>query len=300
MRTKNKRFSILWSISKFLLIVIIGTIVTSCDHFKFKSQEDLDESDPIVATVANQHLRKSVLSFAKPETSSAEDSVNMANRYVQSWVKKQLMIREAGKSIKFDEAEINRKLLDYRYALMVYEYEKAYINSKTDQKISQREIEEYYTANQNSFTLQEIIVRTNFLKMDKGYNKNRHLEESLSKIGASEEVQKIAFEDAVNYFLEDSAWVRFEDIIINTSLVNHPNKAQLLRQNSLIKVDDGDFRYYFKILEYKLQKQIPPLEFVEDEISKILINKKRVSLIDALQREIYNRALENNEIILYE
>jgi hypothetical protein len=299
MRTKNKRFSILWSISKFLLIVTIGTIVTSCDYFKFKSQEDFDESDPIVATVANQHLRKSVLSFAKPETYSAEDSANMANRYVQSWIKKQLMIREAGKSIKFDEAEINRKLLDYRNDLMVYEYEKAYINSKTDQKINQKEIENYYTANQNSFSLQEIIVRTNFLKMEKGNNKNRHLEESLSKIGDSEKVRKIAFEDAVNYFLEDSTWIRFEDIIINTSLVNHPNKAQLLKQNSLIMVDDGDFRYYFKILEYKLQNQIPPLEFVEDEISKILINKKRVSLIDALQREIYIRALVNNEIILY-
>ncbi|ERM81871.1 hypothetical protein P872_06965 [Rhodonellum psychrophilum GCM71 = DSM 17998] len=300
MRTKNKGFSKLWSIGNFLLFVTIGISVTSCDLFKFKSQEELDESDPIVATVANQHLRKSELSFVKTESSTAEDSMEMANRYVQSWIKKQLMIREAGKSMEFDEAEINRKLLDYKYALMVYEYEKAYVNSKIDQEISLQEIAEYYAANQKNFTLREIIVRTNFLKMEKGNSQNRELEKLLSGNKSAEDVKKIALKDAVNYFLEDSTWVRFEDIIINTPLVSNNNKVQLLKQNSLIKVDDEDYRYYFKILEYKLQDQIPPLDFVKDEISKILINKKRVSLIDALQKEIYNRALENNEIRLYD
>jgi hypothetical protein len=53
-------------------------------------------------------------------------------------------------------------------------------------------------------------------------------------------------------------------------------------------------------LEYKLQDQIPPLDFVREEISKILTNKKRVALVEQLQKDIYNRALENNEFKIYD
>jgi hypothetical protein len=100
--------------------------------------------------------------------------------------------------------------------------------------------------------------------------------------------------------MEDSIWVRFEDVIINTPLAENNNKVELLRNSKLIKVDDEVYSYYFKILEYKLQDQIPPLDFVREEISKILTNKKRVALVEQLQKDIYNRALENNEFKIYD
>jgi hypothetical protein len=185
---------------------------------------------------------------------------------------------------------------------MVYEFEKAYVNSNIDQKIDPQEIESYYRENQANFTLKEIIVKTNFLKMAKDNSQNRQLERLLNGTLAENKgaVQEIALSQAANYFLEDSTWVRLEDLIINTPLASHNNKVQLLRQNRLIKVEDDSFIYYFRILEYKLQDQIPPVEFVIDEIFQILINKKKVALTEALQKEIYNRALENNEFKIYE
>jgi hypothetical protein len=303
MRSKNRRFTKGSSILNLLLFSAVSIFLVSCDLFKFKSEEEQDQEDPIVASVGDQNLRKSDLSFVfDGELTPVEDSTELANRYVQTWIKKQLMIREAGRSMNFDEAELNRKLLDYKYALMVYEFEKAYVNSNIDQKIDPEEIESYYRENQANFTLKEIIVKTNFLKMAKDNSQNRPLERLLNGDIAENKsmIQEIALNQAANYFLEDSTWVRFEDLIINTPLVSHNNKVQLLRQNKLIKVEDESFVYYFRILEYKLQDQIPPLEFVNDEISQILINKKKVALTEALQRDIYNRALENNEFKIYE
>ncbi|SIS52822.1 peptidylprolyl isomerase [Belliella pelovolcani] len=288
-------------ISKIIFPAIICLLLSSCDFFKFKSSAE-DEDDEVVASVGNQMLKKSDLNFLSAQNNSEQDSISITNRYIQSWVRKQLMIKEAGKTMSFDEAELNRKLLDYRYALMVYEFEKAYVEANTDRNISDVEIQEYYDQNKENFSLKEIIVRTNFFKLEKSSNQNRGLERLLNsnKTGSDSDIRQIALNHASNYFLEDSTWVRFEDIIINTPIASNNNKVQLLRNNKLIKADDDAYTYYFKILEYKLQDQTPPLDFVKEEISKILLNKKKIALVEQLQKDIYNRALENNEFKIYE
>ena len=281
--------------------MLLLAITTSCDLFKFKTENDQEE-DPVIASIDQQYLRKSDLELVKTSGLSQVDSANIINRYIQSWVKKQLMIKEAAKTMAFDEAEINRKLLDYKYALMVYEFEKAYLEENLDKEVSNSDIEAYYEENSKNFSLKEIIVRINFLKMERNNNQNRNLERLLRLPEGQQKdaVSNIALQQAINYFLEDSTWVRIDDIVINTPLASNPNLVGLLRNEKLIMVEDERYKYYFRILDYKLQDQIPPLDFVKDEIIKILLNKKRVQLVEELQREIYNRALENNEFKIYE
>jgi hypothetical protein len=300
MKRKNKKYLTLrWRNN--LIILFLLTITSACDFFRFKSQEE-GENDPILATVDNQNLHWSELSFIGSESKSVEDSANLANRYVQSWVRKQLLIKEAGKSMAFDEAEINRKLLDYKYALMVYEFEKKYVEENLDYKVSQKEIEDYYQVNKVNFSLKEIIVRLNFVKIEKGSAQNSQVERLLRSQSQkdSDSFKELAANSGTNYFLEDSTWIKLDDIIINTPLANHPNKVELVRSNKYVTTEDERFKYHFKILEYKLQDQVPPLEFVREEITKILINKRRIELVDQLQKEVYNRALEKNEFKIYE
>lgn len=282
------------------MILIIG-LTTSCDLFQFKTENE-QEDDPVMASVDQQYLRKSDLDLVNTTGLSAVDSTNIINRYIQSWIKKQLMIKEAAKTMSFDEAEINRKLLDYKYALMVYEFEKAYLEDHLDKEISDEDILSYYNDNKENFSLKEIILRTNFLKMDKSNNQNRNLERLLRLPEGQQKdaLKNIALQQAINYFLEDSTWVRIEDIISNTPLASNQNLVSLLRNEKLITVEDDRYKYYFRILDYKLQDQIPPLDFVKDEIIKILLNKKRVQLVEELQKDIYNRALENNEFKIYD
>jgi len=275
--------------------------IGSCDFFRFKSEVNTDV-DPIIASVGDQKLYQSELSFIKSESKSGEDSAKFAGRYVQSWVRKQLLIKEAGKSMAFDEAEINRKLLEYKYALMVYEFEKKYVEENLNSEVNQQEIENYYQINKANFSLKEIIVKVNFVKIEKESSQNKQLERMLRSQNQKDQdtFKEMVINSGANYFLEDSTWIKLDDIIINTPLANHPNKVELVRNNKHVITDDDLYRYYFRILEYKLQEQVPPLEFVRDEITKILINKRRIELVDQLQKEVYNRALEKNEFKLYE
>ncbi|WP_226334749.1 peptidylprolyl isomerase [Echinicola marina] len=302
MRKRKLQISSLHIINRFV-ISLFCLLLGSCDLFKIKNTEEEEKDNPVVAAVDNNFLRKADLAFITKETSTKEDSSSLATRYVQSWVKKQLMIKEAGKNITLSQAELDKKLLDYRYALIVYEYEKQYIEEHLSKEVTDEEIQQYYDENQDNFILKEIIVRTNFIKMEKNLSQNSKVEKLLkqNKPEDKETLRELAIKSASNYFLEDSTWIKFEDIILNTPLSNHNNKVQLLnRSNNLIKVEDEEFNYYFNILEYKLQDQIPPVEFVKDEISRIIVNKRKVNLAETLQNNVYKRAQENNEFKIYE
>lgn len=286
--------------TKFCLALLVA-ITASCDLFRFKSDEE-EEVDPIITSIDQQVLRKSDLDLVNTQGLSATDSSSIINRYIQSWIKKQLMIKEASKSMVYDEAEINRKVLDYKYALMVYAYEKAYLDKNLDTNIPEIEIGQYYESNKQNFNLKEIIIRVNFVKIERNHPQNRNLERLL-RLQEGEQrkaLNKIVLDFAANYFIEDATWVKVDEIIANSPLADSPNLVGLLRNNKLIIVEDERYKYYFRILEYKLADQVPPIEFVKDEIYQILLNKRKVQLIEELQKEIYNRALENNEFKIYE
>ena len=300
MRVKRKEYP-KWWLRSSLLILMGSFILSSCDLFRFKTEEE-QVDDAVLASVDDNVLKRSDLDFITKDSPSEEDSANLAERYIQSWIRKQLMIKEAGKNMAFDEGELNRKLLDYKYALMVYEFEKAYVNENLDREVSDEEINAYYEANKVNFTLKKIIVRTNFLKIEKDIPQKAQINRLLSSKRESDksDLRDMALRFAANYYLEDSVWIEFDDIVLNTPLVENTNHVELLRRNDLIQVDDDRFSYYFKILEYKLQDQVPPLEFMKEEISKILLNKRRVALAESLHKEVYQRALEKNDFKIYD
>lgn len=300
MNMKNTK-PINWPSVKLLVLFLAIGMSTSCDLFKIKSEEG-EEDDPVLATVGKNTLRFSDIEFIRKENQGELDSSELVNRYLQNWIRKQLMIREASNNLNLNEAELERKLLDYRYALIVYEFEKSFVEQNLDRDVSLQEIEDYYNAHKENFSLKEIIVRTNFVKLEKNLPQKRQLERLLRNQRESNkgELKELALRYANNYYLEDVNWVKFDDIILNTPLAQNPNKVQLLKNNSLISVDDDNYTYYFSILEYKLQDQVPPLEFVRDEISKIIVNKRRVALAEQLHKDVYNKALDNNEFRIYD
>ncbi|EON77345.1 hypothetical protein ADIS_2213 [Lunatimonas lonarensis] len=264
--------------------------------------EDEEEEDPVIAAVGRTYLRASDVDFIRGDSQFDLDSAELVNRYVQTWIKKQLMIKEASKNLTINEAELNRKLLDYRYALIIYEFEKAHVEQQLNKEVPLEEIREYYEKHKDNFSLKEIIVRTNFIKIEKSLPQKRQIERLLSSTRENDrkDMKELAQRYANNYFMEDSTWIRFDDIILNTPLAQNANNVQMLKSNRTISVDDDSHSYLFHILEYRLQDQVPPLEFVREEISKIIVNKRRVALAEQLHKDVYNKALENKEFTIYD
>ena len=253
-----------------------------------------------IARAHDQFLYLNDLEGLIPSDISKADSSNLVQRYIKSWINKQLVITEASDKLNLDEAEIERKVLDYRYALMIHEYQKLYITDKLDQSISMDEIESYYLENKENFQLRQNIIKCRFVRLAKEAPK-LNIFKRLFKSEEDkqlEELRSYCYQYATTFHL-DSTWVNFDEVIVNTPMVTVDNKVQFLRQNKYYETEDDNYLYFLKISEYKISDEISPIDWVYDDIEKIILNKRKVKLAKELEEGIYERAVQNSDFEVF-
>ncbi len=289
---------------KSLILLISIFLVAACDLLQFKNDPSGEEaalSRPL-ASVGDIFLYEKDIEGIVPPGISKEDSVDLIERHIKGWIKKQLLISEAQNQLTFDEAELERRVLDYRYALMMHEFEKYTIQRNLDTNITDEEIADYYEKNIENFELKQNIIKGYFIQLSKDAPKLgrfRYLLRS-NREDHIEELKSYAYSYATKVHLNDSVWVNFDDVINNTPLMEIPNKTEFLRRNTYYEIPDDNYIYFLKIIQYKIQNDTSPLEFVRDDIQKIILNKRKVKLAKDLEEEIYENAVKNEGFKIYE
>lgn len=287
---------------RVLLVILVVMAFTGCDLLQVKDELATGENQPKpVARVNDTYLYATDLEGIVSPNVSPSDSADRASSYINQWIRKQLLIDEATSRIEFDEAEIQRKILDYRYSLIAYSYQEYYVGQNLSKEVSEDEIVAYYEANADNFPLKQNIIRGKFIKVPNDAPRTNSLRTLMySKQPQSiEDLQAYCFSYAINYSLEDSIWINFDDIIKNTPLAEIPNKVQFLRTRKFIESSDDNSKYYLKIDEYKKTDDIAPLEIVRDQIANIIINKRKVELAGNLEKEVYDKAVQTNAFEIY-
>ena len=258
------------------------------------------EQEAAIARVHEKYLYLKDIERIVPKGTSSQDSASFVNRYIESWIRKQLMLSKAGE-IDMDKIEIERKIQDYQYALIVYEYQKKHIQENLDTAITYKEIEYYYKANLVNFELKQNIIKGRFIKIPINAPKIDQVKKWV-KSEVNEELKELksyCFRFATLYSLEDSIWFNFDEVIQNTPFKSIPNKIQFLHNNRYIEAEDSNFVYILKINDYEITDQISPLEFVKETIKNIITNKRKVELIRNLEESIYKGAKLNDEFEIY-
>ncbi len=284
-----------------ILMIVSISVLMGCDMLTLPIEEGESEERVAVARVGESYLYRDELGM--PNTSeNANDSADIARKYVDSWIGKQLLINKANEVIEIDQAQIERRVRDYRYALIIHEYEKYWIEDRLSKDVSEEEILSYYEEKKDNFLLKQNIVKCLFAQVPKEaprISDFRRQVRSFKQGGDIEDIRSYAFRFAVKSFTEDSIWINFDDVTLNTPLASIPNKVQFLRTNDFVESSDDTHVYFLKLLEYKISDEVSPLEFISDDIKNIIINKRKVDLKRALEDSIYQEALENEIFEIY-
>lgn len=287
--------------NKLLIIAILSTGFLSCQElYTLDTSEEADERKPL-ARVNDIFLYEEDIASLVPSGQHTNDSARIVSKYIESWVKKQLTIVRASSELDFDEANIERKILDYRYALMVHEFEMHYIQKHLDKEISDVEINTYYNEKSENFVLRQNIVKCLYAKVPVEAPQTENFRKLIRSYPDTdlEELQSYCYRFATKSSLEIDLWLNFDEVIASSPLVNVQNKAQFLKNNSFVETSDEAYYYFIRVLDYKISNQIAPIEYIKDDIESILINKKKVELRLALEEEVYKVAKENNEFEVY-
>jgi len=293
------------NILKLLNNVLVATFFlffVSCELLQVKNKEESKlPSEKSVARVNNTYLYLSDLDGMVTVGTSVKDSTDRVERYIKNWVRKQLLIDEAKSKIDFDEADLERKILNYRYSLIAYQYQAYYINQHINKEVIEEEIISYYESNQDNFPLKQNIIRGKFIKLPSKAPKLKKVKKLLlsSKEKDVEALEAYCFGNAINFTLIDSVWINYDDLVRGSPFAETPNTVQFLRNRKYAEASDEEFSYFLKISEYKKTDDIAPIGVVKDQIIDIIINKRKIVLAESLEKEVYNEAKKQNAFEIY-
>jgi len=98
--------------------------------------------------------------------SATADSAVMAHDFINKWVRKELMFQKAEENLSPElKDEIENQIKETRSDLTIYQYQRQMMLEKMDTTISDAEMENYYSANSQSFILGYNIVKALFIKL---------------------------------------------------------------------------------------------------------------------------------------
>ena len=277
-------------VKKALCIVIV--LLQSCD-WRSSSKE---QEESVLARVGSSVLYVDDIVYDP----SLGDSANVFSQQIDMWIKKQLVL-----SLAFQNQDvvdkIDRKVSSYRENLILFEFEKYLFSTSYNDEISESEITEYYEENRNDFILPFNLVKTLYAKIPVDAPSINSFRSNLRKYPNSDttEIVSYCFQFAEKSFLEDSTWIKFDDILMNVPFPAETDKIKFLNSRSFYEIKDSDYIHFMRILDKKLIGDFSPISFEEEIINTILLNNRKQYLFDNLRDSIFNNSVNGIDYEVY-
>lgn len=288
--------------AKPLLLVAFTALAGSCDLIKMKVGSGRgDAGREAVARANDTYLYRDELTGIVAPGMPAQDSARLVEAYVDSWIRKKLLIQEASRKMDINEAQVERKILDYRYSIIAYEYEAFYVRQNLDTAVSKAEITKYYNDNVDNFLLKQNIVQGTFVKVPRNAPRTDRIKGLLFSGEEKDkaELRSYCLSFSAAYHISDDNWVIFDELVRNSPLAEIPNKIQFLKSNPYYETSDDMYLYFLKVRQYRISDNVSPLEFVTDDIRNIILNKRKVELAKKLENQVYDKAADDKEFEVY-
>jgi hypothetical protein len=280
--------------NKAVCLILLLVITISCN----KNQQ---EKKIAVAKVVNNYLYLSDIKHIFPNKVSKADSIVLAQSYIHTWIKTQLLVNKAAMNLTPDQLDINEQIEAYRSSLLIFKYEEQMIKEKLDTAVKDDEIATYYNLNESSFVLEENLIKAVYIKVPKTAPDIDKLKK-LYKSDEKEDVKKLetyCYTYATKYDYFKDNWVSLGSI---QDLLPNPvaNEDEISKSNRYIEQEDADFYYFVYIKELKSKGTISPFVFVRAKIKDIILNKRKVKFLNDLETKIYNDAQDHSNFVIYQ
>ena len=280
-------------------ILLIGTIFFS--SFSCIREHAQPANEP-VASVNGKYLYKKDLKNLFIQKVPVQDSIIIAQSYIDSWIKEQLILAKAEMNLSEEDKDVSKKLENYRNSLLIYKYQENYIKQNLDTIISDDEIKEYYENNTQNFISGNNLVKAKYIKIsDKlPYNDISHVRQWLlsSKNDHEEELYDYCLQYAEKFDDFNKDWVIFDMIQIQFPKKIY-NPEVNLKFNKYYETRDTSYFYFLKIDDFVAKSNVAPIEYIEGKVKSIIINKRKITLIKKLESEVYNDAMNRDLVQKY-
>mgnify|MGYP006892411162 FL=1 len=229
-----------------------------------------------------------------------EDSSFFVERYMNDWIRKQLMIYHAEINLSSAIQNYEKQIKEYRASLLIYAYQQELINQNFDTSISLKQVKDYYNQYKDEFKLSKNIFKGRFIVVDRSAPKLINLNKwyKSNKESSLEDLNDYCQQFAKEYYLEDDRWQYFS--IFNQKLPEYIIEESYFLENTKgVVFEDVNLRYYVFIKDYLINGSISPLEMEQEKIKNVLLNKNKIEYLKQLEDELYQNGLALKKIKIY-
>lgn len=278
------------------LIPLIFIVFTSCQFFAEK-----DERIPL-ARVNNAYLYLEDIEDLVSDDTSVEDSTLLVQNFINRWATQQLFLDGALVNLSDSkQQDFNKLVVQYKNDLYTKAYIEALVKRSIDTLINYEEAEAYYENNKEAFKLNEELIKFRYLHVDESIIDFEGIEEKFKRFDDDD----IKVLDSISvqfksYSLNDSIWIRVNQVINKIPAITNENKNQLLKKSNFVQLKDSLGVYLMQINDVLLRNDTAPLEYVKPTIDQIVINNRKLELIRKLEKDITKDAIKNKQFEIYD
>jgi hypothetical protein len=97
----------------------------------------------------------------------------------------------------------------------------------------------------------------------------------------------------------NDGWVKLNEVLPMIPAVSGNSEASVLSKR-YIETRDNAFLYFLNAKEIVSSGNVSPLEIVKNDIESIILNKRKISLINELESNIYSDAQNRDHFTIYQ
>jgi hypothetical protein len=273
--------------------VIAVSVLLSCS-------QNLTRKDEVVATLGSKQLLVEDIRSQLPKagTLPEADSIALVQTIARNWAKNELLVEAAEFNLKEDLRDFEDLVSQYRNDLLKHAYIERYVSENLDTNISDEEIARYYENNQSNFELKESIIRAGYtavpLEAQKIKDAKRWFKSTSQQSKYLDWIEVFATKQSA---FSDSSWVPLDDFLAEIPLESS-NPYSYLKRTPKFTCEDTVMVYFVKVNDIRIENSYSPLEYVRENIRKMILNKRRLDLIERIGDNIIANAIEKGDLLI--
>lgn len=254
----------------------------------------------VVAECYGVKLYADELEGLVPASAGKIDSLTQVNAFVDSWIRRQLMVHQAEMNLAPEQLDFSKQIQDYRTSLVIYAYETQMVEQYLDTVVSQEEIAAYYEEHKENFQLRSTMVKVAYVILEEDCKQEKEFKQLLSDRDTVDlaHLDMLAAEHALSSFLDVDSWLRLEDLL-NVVPIEIYNYESFFKKNRFVMFEKDDRVYMVRFEDYLLEKSVSPIEIEAEGIKNIILLKRQKELLARMRSDLYEQAKREKAFEIY-
>jgi len=226
--------------------------------------------------------------------------MNMVNHYIDLWAIDNLLLKKAEEELSKEEKDVEQELADYRKSLLVFRYQKKYVEERIDTLINTEEIQSYYSDNTELFLLDEPLVKARLIRM-RLHSPYLPMVRNIYRSNTLEDLtqlERLCESSAEIYTDYDGKWISAvelaQDLPFGTETV-----MQALKPAGHIDTRDSLYAYLVSVTDFIPAGNPAPMEHIRANIRQIIISKRKQQLLKDLETRVLKEGWSKQMIKIY-